>query len=148
MGSGGPDIFLSYNRENQPRAKLFAKAFERQDLKVWRDTALTPGEACDQVTEKALKEVRAAEGKGDGLLTFVSRRSIEHAILLALADRSAQLVSTAASAQIGPAIFAHVCRTRRPDPLCADHRIYVGSDKRNCLLLRSFPPSGGVAKRR
>ena len=139
MGSGGPDIFLSYNRENQPRAKLFAKAFERQDPKVWRDTALTPGEACGQVTEKALREVRAAEGKGDGLLTFVSRRSIKHAIHLEFADRSTQLVSTAASAQMTPTIFAYVCRTRRPHLLCTDHRTQLACEEKNNFSLCSFP---------
>jgi hypothetical protein len=29
-----PDIFLSYNREDQARAKLFAEAFEGQGFKV------------------------------------------------------------------------------------------------------------------
>jgi hypothetical protein len=29
-----PDIFLSYNREDQPRAKLFADAFKAQGLDV------------------------------------------------------------------------------------------------------------------
>ena len=37
-----PDIFLSYNREDQARAKLFAEGFERQGLKVWWDVGLTP----------------------------------------------------------------------------------------------------------
>ncbi|WP_310497208.1 hypothetical protein [Sandarakinorhabdus sp.] len=35
-----PDIFLSYNREDQARAKLFADAFAAAGLGVWWDTAL------------------------------------------------------------------------------------------------------------
>ncbi|MEQ1784206.1 MAG: TIR domain-containing protein [Hyphomonadaceae bacterium] len=45
-----PDIFLSYSREDQARAKVFAEAFEREGLKVWWDVGLTPGEAYDEVT--------------------------------------------------------------------------------------------------
>ena len=39
------DIFLSYNREDQARAKLFAEAFEAQGFKVWWDVGLRAGEA-------------------------------------------------------------------------------------------------------
>jgi len=53
------DIFLSYNREDQNRAKLFAEAFERQGLKVWWDVGLTPGEAYDEVPETALRTAKA-----------------------------------------------------------------------------------------
>jgi hypothetical protein len=49
------DIFLSYNREDQARAKVFAEAFEVQGFKVWWDVGLRTGEAYDQVTEKALR---------------------------------------------------------------------------------------------
>ena len=35
------DIFLSYNREDQARAKLFADVFAAAGLNVWWDTALT-----------------------------------------------------------------------------------------------------------
>ena len=65
-----PDIFLSYNREDQPRAKLFAEGFERAGLKVWWDVGLTPGEAYDQVTEKALKTAKA-------VVVLWSSRSVE-----------------------------------------------------------------------
>jgi hypothetical protein len=33
--TGPCDIFLSYSREDQARATLFAEAFERAGLKVW-----------------------------------------------------------------------------------------------------------------
>ncbi len=52
-------IFLSYNREDQPVAKLFAAGFERAGLSVWWDTALRSGEAYDEVTESALRGARA-----------------------------------------------------------------------------------------
>lgn len=54
-----PHIFLSYNREDQDVARRFAKAFEREGLKVWWDTQLRSGELYDEVTEAALKEAAA-----------------------------------------------------------------------------------------
>ena len=53
------DVFLSYNREDQARAKVFAEAFEREGFKAWWDVGLRTGEAHDQVTEKALREANA-----------------------------------------------------------------------------------------
>jgi TolB-like protein/Tfp pilus assembly protein PilF len=53
------DIFLSYNREDQARAKLFADAFAAAGLSVWWDTALRSGEAYDEVTEAALRAAKA-----------------------------------------------------------------------------------------
>ncbi|WP_017667644.1 TIR domain-containing protein [Sandarakinorhabdus sp. AAP62] len=53
------DIFLSYNREDQSRAKLFADAFTAAGLNVWWDTALRSGEAYDEVTEAALRAAKA-----------------------------------------------------------------------------------------
>jgi TolB-like protein len=54
-----PDIFLSYNREDQAAARRFAEAFKAQGLDVWWDSALRSGETYDQVTEKALREAKA-----------------------------------------------------------------------------------------
>jgi Tol biopolymer transport system component len=59
MGSGLPDIFLSYSRDDQATARLFAEGFEREGFGVWWDATLNPGEAFDQVTEKALREAKA-----------------------------------------------------------------------------------------
>jgi hypothetical protein len=39
------DIFLSYNREDRSRAKLFAEAFERQGFSVWWGVGLKTVEA-------------------------------------------------------------------------------------------------------
>jgi TolB-like protein/Tfp pilus assembly protein PilF len=54
----GPDIFLSYNREDQAVAKYFAEAFEAVGLSVWWDVTLRSGEAYDRVTEEALRSAR------------------------------------------------------------------------------------------
>ena len=40
-----PDIFLSYNREDQAIAPRFAEAFEGEGFGVWWDSALRAGEA-------------------------------------------------------------------------------------------------------
>ena len=54
-----PDIFLSYNREDQATAQRFARAFEAQGFSVWWDVTLRSGEAYDEVTEEALKTAKA-----------------------------------------------------------------------------------------
>ena len=53
------DIFLSYNREDQARARMFAEAFAAQDFSVWWDADLKSGEAYDEVTETALRTAKA-----------------------------------------------------------------------------------------
>ena len=83
-----PDIVLSYNREDQARAKLFAEAFEREGFSVWWDVGLKTGEAYDQVTEKALREAKA-------VVVLWSKRSVESRWVRAeatLADRNKTLV--------------------------------------------------------
>lgn len=52
-------IFLSYNREDQATARLFAEAFQRAGLDVWWDVTLRSGEAYDEVTENALRRASA-----------------------------------------------------------------------------------------
>jgi TolB-like protein/Flp pilus assembly protein TadD len=54
-----PDIFLSYNREDQATAKVFAEAFAIQGFDVWWDVGLKTGEAYDEVTETALRTAKA-----------------------------------------------------------------------------------------
>lgn len=65
-----PDIFLSYNREDQPVVRLFADAFAAEGLDVWWDVALKAGEEYDRVTERALAEARA-------VIVLWSKRSVE-----------------------------------------------------------------------
>jgi hypothetical protein len=83
-----PDIFLSYNREDQARAKLFAEAFEAQGLKVWWDVGLRTGEAYDEVTETALRTAKA-------MVVLWSKKSVQSRWVRAeatLADRNKTLV--------------------------------------------------------
>ncbi len=83
-----PDIFLSYNREDQAVARRFAEAFEREGLKVWWDATLRSGEAYDQVTERALRSAKA-------VVVLWSTRSVESRWVRAeatLADRNKTLV--------------------------------------------------------
>jgi TolB-like protein len=54
-----PDIFLSYAREDQATARMFAVGLERDGFSVWWDQTLHTGEAYDKVTEAALREARA-----------------------------------------------------------------------------------------
>jgi len=55
----GPDIFLSYNREDAARAKQVAEGFAAHGLDVWWDVVLRSGEAYDEVTENALRNAKA-----------------------------------------------------------------------------------------
>ena len=83
-----PDIFLSYNREDQARAKLFAEAFEAQGFNVWWDVGLRTGEAYDEVTETALRTAKA-------VVVLWSKRSVASRWVRAeatLADRNKTLV--------------------------------------------------------
>ena len=83
-----PDIFLSYNRDDQATARQFAEGFEREGFNVWWDVTLRSGEAYDQVTEKALREAKA-------VVVLWSRKSVESRWVRAeatLADRNRTLV--------------------------------------------------------
>ncbi|MEZ6029246.1 MAG: TIR domain-containing protein [Hyphomonadaceae bacterium] len=83
-----PDIFLSYNREDQARAEVFAKALEGQGFDVWWDVGLRTGEAYDKVTEDALRGAKA-------VVVLWSKRSVESRWVRAeatLADRNKTLV--------------------------------------------------------
>jgi TolB-like protein len=86
--SASPDIFLSYNREDQAVAKRFAEAFEAEGFSVWWDVTLRSGEAYDQVTEEALRTAKA-------VVVLWSQRSANSRWVRAeatLADRSRTLV--------------------------------------------------------
>lgn len=100
-GPGVTDVFLSYNREDQGRAKLFAEAFERQGFKVWWDVGLKAGEAYDQVTEKALREAKA-------VVVLWSKKSVDSRWVRAeatLADRNRTLVPCMIEACERPIMF-------------------------------------------
>ena len=83
-----PDIFLSYNREDQAVARLFAEAFSAQGFEVWWDAGLKTGEAYDEVTENALRTAKA-------VVVLWSKKSVVSRWVRAeatLADRQRTLV--------------------------------------------------------
>jgi predicted ATPase len=83
-----PDIFLSYSRDDQARAKLFAEAFEREGFRVWWDVGLRTGESYDEVTETALRTAKA-------VVVLWSKKSVTSRWVRAeatLADRNKTLV--------------------------------------------------------
>ena len=84
----GPDIFLSYNREDQAVARCFADGFAAAGLKVWWDTDLRSGQSYDEVTESALRQAKA-------VVVLWSPRSVVSRWVRAeatLADRAKTLV--------------------------------------------------------
>ena len=96
-----PDIFLSYNREDQARAKVFAEAFEAQGFNVWWDVGLKTGEAYDEVTESALRAAKA-------VVVLWSRKSVVSRWVRAeatLADRNKTLVPCMIEACERPIMF-------------------------------------------
>lgn len=95
------DIFLSYNREDQAIARLYAEAFAREGFEVWWDTALRSGEAYDEVTEAALRGAKA-------VVVLWSPRSVVSRWVRAeatLADRNKTLLPVTIEACERPIMF-------------------------------------------
>jgi len=83
-----PDIFLSYNREDQAKAKLIAKALSDEGFDVWWDTVLRAGQTYDEVTERQLHASRA-------VVVLWSSRSVKSKWVRAeatLGDRKSALI--------------------------------------------------------
>lgn len=81
-------IFLSYNRDDQATARLFAEGFQRAGLDVWWDVTLRSGETYDEVTEQALRSAKA-------VVVLWSQRSVASRWVRSeatLADRNKTLV--------------------------------------------------------
>jgi TolB-like protein len=96
-----PDIFLSYNREDQAVARCFAESFEQAGFSVWWDATLRSGEAYDEVTEKALREAKA-------VVVLWSKKSVVSRWVRAeatLADRNKTLVPVMIEACDRPIMF-------------------------------------------
>jgi TolB-like protein len=96
-----PDIFLSYNREDQAVVKQFAEAFEAAGLSVWWDVTLRSGEAYDRVTEEALRTARA-------VVVLWSPRSVDSRWVRAeasIADENGTLVPAKIEACRLPVMF-------------------------------------------
>ncbi|MBS0476343.1 MAG: toll/interleukin-1 receptor domain-containing protein, partial [Proteobacteria bacterium] len=54
-----PEIFVSYNRQDQDHVRLFAEGLKAEGFDVWWDVTLRTGDAWDAVTEKALNDAEA-----------------------------------------------------------------------------------------
>lgn len=55
----GPDIFISYNRNDRTAARHFAECFQKEGFTVWWDAALQSGETFDEVIENELRASKA-----------------------------------------------------------------------------------------
>jgi hypothetical protein len=97
----GPDIFISYSREDRPAARHFAESFEREGFEVWWDAAIRSGQTFDEVIEKALRSAKA-------VVVLWSPRSVASRWVRAeatLADRANKLVPAIIEACDRPIIF-------------------------------------------
>jgi hypothetical protein len=54
-----PELFISYSREDRPRARLFAECLSEEGFTVWWDAALRSGETFDEVIERNLRAAKA-----------------------------------------------------------------------------------------
>lgn len=55
----GPDIFLSYARDDRGAARMFAEALSDEGFSLWWDASLHSGETFDEVIEHNLREAKA-----------------------------------------------------------------------------------------
>ena len=97
----GPDIFISYSREERPAARHFAESFGREGFAVWWDAALRSGETFDEVIERELRAARA-------VVVLWSPRSVASRWVRAeatLADRANKLVPVIIDSCSLPIIF-------------------------------------------
>ena len=96
-----PDIFLSYNRDDQVIARRFAEGFELAGFSVWWDQTLNAGEDYDRVTEKALEDAKA-------VVVLWSKKSVDSRWVRAeatQADRNGTLVPAMIEACKRPIMF-------------------------------------------
>ena len=97
----GPDVFISYSREDRTTARRFAERFADAGYSVWWDAALHAGETFDEVIETALKAAKA-------VVVLWSPRSVTSRWVRAeatLADRRNKLVPVIIEACDRPIIF-------------------------------------------
>ena len=97
----GPDIFISYSREERPAARHFAESFAQEGFAVWWDAALRSGETFDEVIERELRAAKA-------VVVLWSPRSVASRWVRAeatLADRANKLVPVIIESCSLPIIF-------------------------------------------
>ncbi|HTY93959.1 MAG TPA: TIR domain-containing protein [Steroidobacteraceae bacterium] len=96
-----PTVFLSYTREDQATARLFADTLEAHGFTVWWDTALHAGEFFDQTIERTLNEAKA-------VVVLWSKRSVNSRWVRAeatIGDRNRTLVPVMIEACQRPIMF-------------------------------------------
>jgi hypothetical protein len=96
-----PDIFLSYSRDDQATARIFAEALAAEGFSVWWDVALRAGQAYDEVTEAALRSARA-------VVVLWSKRSVASRWVRSeatLGDRQGSLLPVMIEACERPVMF-------------------------------------------
>ena len=84
----GPDIFISYCREERAAARHFSECFAREGFSVWWDAVLRSGQTFDEVIEEQLRAAKA-------VVVLWSPRSVTSRWVRAeatLADRGNKLV--------------------------------------------------------
>lgn len=97
----GPDIFISYSREERPAARHFAESFAAEGFDVWWDNALRSGETFDEIIERELRAAKA-------VVVLWSPRSVASRWVRAeatLADRGNKLVPVIIESCDLPIIF-------------------------------------------
>jgi len=97
----GPDIFISYSREERQAARHFAECFAQEGFAVWWDAALRSGETFDEVIERELRAAKA-------VVVLWSPRSVASRWVRAeatLADRANKLVPVIIETCVLPIIF-------------------------------------------
>jgi hypothetical protein len=97
----GPDIFISYSREERQAARHFAESFSQEGFAVWWDAALRSGETFDEVIERELRAAKA-------VVVLWSPRSVASRWVRAeatLADRANKLVPVIIESCSLPIIF-------------------------------------------
>jgi adenylate cyclase len=138
--STAPDIFLSYNREDQAVARRFAEGFEREGLNVWWDVTLRSGEAYDKVTEQALRTAKA-------VVVLWSKQSVDSRWVRAeatLADRQHTLVPAMIEPCERPIMFeltqtADLCHWQG-DPRDAAWQAFLVDVRRYAQATAAAPP--------
>ena len=97
----GPDIFISYNREDAAIARLYADGLAGAGLTVWWDATLRSGEDYDAVTENSLRTAKA-------VVVLWSPRSVNSRWVRAeatIADRGHTMVPVMIEACDRPVMF-------------------------------------------
>jgi hypothetical protein len=144
----GPDIFISYCRQDRTSARLFAESFIEEGFNVWWDAVMHSGETFDEVIERNLRASKA-------VVVLWSPRSVASRWVRAeatQADRANKLVPVKIDACELPIIFELTHTADLPDwkgdrtdggwqSLVNDLRRLVGPGKEKAAVEVSAEPA-------